>query len=113
MTRFKIVLINTVIVLGSLLIAVLQGQEAFKNSGFGSGGYNQGLTGTVMLAVVMAGIPIVVFAAAAYVALSHVLFRDGELDAYRKLRIIESVGAKDRMTDQPASRDDAAHNSLN
>ena len=112
MTRFKLVLINAVIVLGSLLIAVLQGQEAFKNSGFGSGGYTQGLTGTIMLAVVMAGIPIVLFAAAAHVALSYLLFRPGELDAYKKLRIIESVGEKNR-TDQPAPRDDTAHNSLN
>jgi uncharacterized membrane protein len=64
MTRLKLGFITAVIVVGAIAIAVLQWPEAVKNSGFGSGGYNQGLTGTIMLAVLMAGIPIVLFAAA-------------------------------------------------
>jgi hypothetical protein len=112
-TRLKLAFINAVIVLGAIAIAVLQWPEAVKNSGFGASGYNQGLTGTIMLAVLMAGIPIVLFAAAAYLALTHLLFRRGELDEYRKRKIIETLcgQAKGGTAAQPS--EDAAHNSLN
>src|ERR1700730_11041259 len=112
MTRLKLAFINAVIVLGSIVIAVLQWPEAVKNSGFGSSGYNQGLTGAIMLAVLMAGIPIVLFAAATYLALTHLLFRRGEIDDYKKRKIIESMG-REAKADAPArSTDDTAHNSL-
>src|ERR1700680_1844675 len=111
-TRLKIIFINAVIVLGSLVIAVLQWPEAVKNNDFWSSRYDQGLMGTIMLAVLMAGIPIVLFAAAAYLALTHLLFRRGEIDDYKKRKIIESVG-REAKADAPArSTDDTAHNSL-
>ena len=56
-TRLKIVFINVVIVCGSVAIAVVQWPEAVGNSGFGSNGYNQGVMGTILLALLMAGIP--------------------------------------------------------
>jgi hypothetical protein len=112
MTRLKLAFINAVIVLGSIVIAVLQWPEAVKNSGFGSGGYNQGLTGAIMLAVLMAGIPIVLFAAATYLALTHLLFRRGEIDEYKKRKIIESVGGKAKADAPARPTDDTAHNSL-
>ena len=112
-TGLKLAFVNTTIVLGSVAIAVMQWFEAVKNSGFGTGGYNQGLTGTILLAVVMAGIPIVLFAAAVHLALSHLLFRPGELDSYRREKIVESIGGKDTTETPAAERDDAAHNSLN
>jgi hypothetical protein len=112
-TRFKLAFVNAVIVLGAIAIAVMQWPEAVRNSGFGASGYHQGLTGTIMLAVLMAGIPIVLYAAAAYLILTHLLFRRGELDEYRKRKIIESVcaDAKAGATARPSG--DAAHNSLN
>jgi hypothetical protein len=111
-TRLKIIFINAVIVLGSIVIAVLQWPEAVKNNGFWSSRYDQGLMGTIMLAVLMAGIPIVLFAAATYLALTHLLFRRGEIDEYKKRKIIESVG-REAKADAPArSTDDTAHNSL-
>ena len=79
-TRLKIIFVNVVIVLGSLVIAVLQWPEAVKNGAFGPSRYNQGPMGTIMLTVLMAGIPIVLFAAATYLALTHLLFRRGGID---------------------------------
>jgi hypothetical protein len=113
MTRLKLAFVNAVIVLGAIAIAILQWPEAVKNSGFGASGYNQGLTGTIMLAVLMAGIPIVLFAAAAYLALTHVLFRRGELDDYRKRKIIESVCAEAKAATATQPSGEATHNSLN
>jgi hypothetical protein len=111
-TRLKIIFINVVIVLGSLVIAVLQWPEAVKNGAFGPSRYNQGPMGTIMLAVLMAGIPIVLFAAATYLALTHLLFRRGEIDDYKKRKIIESL-AREAKAEAPArSTDDRAHNSL-
>jgi len=66
-----------------------------------------------MLAVLMAGIPIVLFAAATYLALTHLLFRRGELDEYKKRKIIESVCADAKADTAAQPSEDAAHNSLN
>ena len=112
-TRLKLAFVNAVIVLGAIAIAAMQWPEAVKNSGFGSSGYNQGLTGTVMLAVLMAGIPIVLFAAGAYLALTHLLFRRGELDEYKKRKIIESVCGKAKAGTAARPSGETAHNSLN
>jgi hypothetical protein len=111
-TRLKLALVNAVIVVGAIAIAVLQWPEAVKNSGFGASGYNQGLTGTIMLAVLMAGIPIVLFAAAAYLILTHLLFRRGELEDYRNRKIIESVCAEAKGDTAARPSGEAAHNSL-
>jgi hypothetical protein len=114
MTRLKLAFVNAVIVVGSVAIAVLQWPEAVRNSGFGSGGYNQGMVGTVLLEVLMAGIPIVLFAAAAHLALSHLLFRRGELDAYKRRKIVKSVAAGTdgtRTTATPNAQ--STNNSLN
>jgi hypothetical protein len=112
MTRLKLAFVNAVIVVGAIVIAAWQWPEAVKNSGFGSGGYNQGLTGTIMLAVLMAGIPIVLYVAAAYLILTHLLFRPGELDGYRKRKIIESVCAEAKADTMAQPSGEPAHNSL-
>jgi hypothetical protein len=112
-TRLKLAFVNAVIVLGAIAVAAMQWPEAVKNSGFGASGYNQGLTGTVMLAVLMAGIPIVLFAAGAYLALTHLLFRRGELDEYKKRKIIESVCGKAKAGTTARPSGETAHNSLN
>lgn len=99
MTYFKLAAINVVIVLGSLGIAYLQWPEAVKNSGFGSGGYNQGIVGTLMLAALMAGIPIIIFAVAANLTLSWLLFRTGELEEYKARKLIAGLkNQKDTST---------------
>jgi hypothetical protein len=113
MTRLKLAFVNAVIVTGSIAIAVLQWPEAVKNSGFGSGGYNQGMVGTVLLEVLMAGIPIVLFAAATHLGLSHLLFRQGELDAYKRRKIVESVAGTDGTRTTAAPGAESANNSLN
>jgi len=90
-TRLKLAVINAVIVLGALAIAYIQWPEALRNSGFGSGGYNQGMTGTVLLFVLMAGIPIIIFAIIAHLGLVWLLFRPGELEDYKARKLVESI----------------------
>ena len=85
--------INVVIVLGTVGIVLAQWPEAIKNSGFGSGGYNQGMTGTVFLAVLMAGIPAVLFAVSTYLVLSYLLLRRGEREVYEARKLIKSLDA--------------------
>jgi hypothetical protein len=97
MTRLKQFFINVVIVLGALVIVYVQWPEALKNSGFGSGGYNQGMIGTVLLAILMAGIPIIIFAIVAHLALAWLLFRPGELEDYKARKLIKSI----RTTETP------------
>jgi hypothetical protein len=113
MTRLKQFFINAVIVLGALVIVYVQWPEALKNSGFGSGGYNQGMIGTVLLAILMAGIPIIIFAIVAHLALAWLLFRPGELEEYKARKLVESLSAKSPRTPKPSPDSQASDNSLN
>jgi hypothetical protein len=113
MTRLKQFLINAVIVLGALAIVYVQWPEALKNSGFGSGGYNQGMIGTVLLAILMAGIPIIIFAIVAHLGLAWLLFRPGELEDYKARKLVESLGAKSSQPSQPSPNNRSPDNSLN
>jgi len=113
MTRFKQFLINAVIVVGALAIAYVQWPEALKNSGFGSGGYNQGMIGTVLLAILMAGIPIIIFAIVAHLGLAWLLYRPGELEDYKARKLVESLGAKSPQPSQSSPNNRSPDNSLN
>jgi hypothetical protein len=113
MTRFKQILINAVIVVGALVIAYFQWQEALKSSGFGSGGYHQGMIGTVLLAILMAGIPIILFAIVAHLGLTWLLFRSGELEDYKARKLVESLSAKSPKAPKPSHDSQASNNSLN
>jgi uncharacterized membrane protein len=113
MTRFKQFLINAVIVVGALVIVYVQWPEALKNSGFGSGGYNQGMIGTVLLAILMAGIPIIIFAIVAHLGLAWLLFRPGELEDYKARKLVESLGAKSPQPSQSSPNNRSPDNSLN
>lgn len=113
MTRLKLFFINAVIVLGALVIVYVQWPEALKNSGYGSGGYNQGMIGTVLLAILMAGIPIIIFAIVAHLGLAWLLFRPGELEDYKARKLVESLGAKSPPTPKPSPDNQASDNSLN
>lgn len=94
-TAVKLAFMNGVVVLGSLAIIVLQWPEAMKPRGYG-GGYEQGQASAVFLAVLLTGIPAVLYAAFAHLALSHWLFAPDELKAYRARQTVESTptGAK-------------------
>ena len=91
MTRLKLAAINVLIALGAVAIAYIQWPEALRNSGFGSGGYSQGMIGTVLLFILMAGIPIIIFAIVVNLGLTWLLFRPGELEEYKARRLIESI----------------------
>jgi hypothetical protein len=111
LTRLKITFINTVIVLGSLAIVWIQWPEAMKPKGYG-GGYDQGLATSIYLAVLLTGIPVLLYAVAVHVGLSHWLFQPGELKAYRARKLIESFGGKDTTGNPSPGNNNTAHNSL-
>jgi hypothetical protein len=105
MTRFKLAwigakmaFINVVIVAGAVVIVFVQWQEATKNSGFGSGGYNQGIAGTIFLAVLLAGIPIILWGVVAYLGLSWLLLRHGEKEQWEAHRLMRGLRVKSLET---------------
>jgi hypothetical protein len=109
-TWLKIAFINAVIVCGSVAIAIMQWPEAVKNSGFGSNGYNQGMMGTILLALLMAGIPIVVFAVATHLGLTWLLMKSGELEEYKARKALAHTdNARNSATTREAGN---PHNSL-
>jgi hypothetical protein len=112
-TRLKIVFVNAVIVLGAMAIIWVQWPEAMKSRGYGYAAYEQGLASRVFLAVLLTGIPVLLYAVAVHVALGHFLFKPGELTLHRSRKLVESIGGKDATDGAPAPHDDAAHNSLN
>jgi hypothetical protein len=104
-TRLKLAAINVLIALGAFAIAYIQWPEALRSSGFGSGGYNQGMIGTVLLFVLMAGIPIIIFAIVLNLGLTWLLFRPGELEEYKARKLIEDLaGKKDAAPETPKSQ---------
>jgi hypothetical protein len=90
MTRFKIIFVNSVIALGVGVIIWWQWPEAMKSHSIGAG-YEQGTGASIYLAVLMTGIPALIYAVAVYVTLTHWLFRTDELKAYRARRLAESI----------------------
>jgi hypothetical protein len=67
----------------------------------------------VFLAVLLTGIPVLLYAVAVHIALGHFLFAPGELTLYRARKLVESIGGKGATDNTPAPGDDSAHNSLN
>ena len=102
MTGLKLALTNAVIVIGSLVIIVVQWPEAMKPRGYG-GGYDQGPAASIFLALLLTGIPVVLYAVGVHVALSHWLFRPGELKAYRARQLVKSIPTKKPAAQQTAA----------
>jgi len=90
MTRLKLVFINAVILVGVAIIVWVQWPEAMKSHAIGAG-YEQGLGASIFLAVLMTGIPALLYAVAVHVTLSHWLFAPDELKLYRARRLVESI----------------------
>ncbi len=78
MTRLKLALVNVVIILGALVIAYLQWPHARADIGNADD-----IGGMILLEILIAGIPIVLWAAAAHYGLTWLIMRRGELDEYR------------------------------
>jgi hypothetical protein len=89
-TRLKISFINIVIALGVGVIVWWQWPEAMKSHTIGAG-YDPGYGASVFLAVLMCGIPALLYAVAVHVGLTHMLFAPDELRAYRARRLAESI----------------------
>jgi hypothetical protein len=89
-TRIKLVFINTIIVLGVAVIVWVQWPEAMKNHSIGAG-YDEGMGTAVYLAVLMTGIPALLYAVAVHVTLTHWLFAPDELKTYRARQLVESI----------------------
>ena len=101
--RLRLFLIGIVMAAGFAAIAILQWPEAEKASGYGSGTYSQGFVGTMLLAALMAGIPAVLFAIVAYLGLTWLLFKPGEIERFRRHKIIESVIESSDAVSTPTS----------
>lgn len=78
MTRFKLLFINAIIVAGAVAIAILQWPVAVHAVGEGNG-----IVGAMLLEVLIAGIPIVIWGVAIHIGLTKLLMQPGEVDAYR------------------------------
>jgi undecaprenyl pyrophosphate phosphatase UppP len=89
-TAYKIAFINVIIALGVGAIIWVFWPDAIANHSIGLG-YEQGVGARLFLAVLITGIPALIYAVFAYVTLSHWLFRPGELNAYRARRLVESI----------------------
>ncbi len=99
-TRFKLAFINIVIALGVGAIIWVQWPEAMKSHSIGAG-YEQGAGASIYLALLLTGIPALIYAVFVYVTLTHWLFRPDELKAHRARRLAESIATTPR---QPAAR---------
>lgn len=84
-TRFKLAFINIVIALGVGAIIWVQWPEAMKSHSIGAG-YEQGAGASIYLALLLTGIPALIYAVFVYVTLTHWLFRPDELKAHRARR---------------------------
>jgi hypothetical protein len=113
MTRLKLAFINLVIVVGAAAIIWMQWPEAMKPHGYGYAAYEPGLASRVFLAILLTGIPVLLYAVVAHVFLSHFLFAQGEVKAFRARKLVESIGGKDATEGTSTARNDGAHNSLN
>ena len=90
MTRLKIIFIYSVIALGVGVIICWQWPEAMKRHSIGAG-YEQSTGASIYLAVLMTGIPALLYAVAVYVSLTHWFFRSGELKSYRARWLAERI----------------------
>ncbi len=111
MTRLKIAFVNLVIVLGSLAIIWVQWPEAMKSHGYGYAAYDQGIASRVFLAVLLTGIPVLLYAVAVHVALGHFFFAPGELALYRARHLIERTPEKPQGADARKSAEGSAQQS--
>jgi len=91
MTRLKLIFIWIVIAVGIVIIAVWQWNVATHKGNFGNESFEQGALGKALLGAVMIGIPAILFAVLAYLALEWLLFRPGELQDYRARRRIAAL----------------------
>jgi hypothetical protein len=89
-TSYKLAFVNTVIAIGVIVIVWVQWPDAMKTRSIGIG-YEQGMGASVYLAILMTGIPALIYAIGAHVVLTHFLFRPGELKAHRARRLVESM----------------------
>ena len=104
MTRIKLVLVRLTIAAGVIIIIAWQWRNFIHKNDYGSGSFNQGLIGQTLLGIVMAGIPAVLFAVLAYLALEWLLFDRGELENYRARRRIAGMRrATGNTPHQPAA----------
>ncbi len=106
-TRWKLTFINAVIVAGSLAIIWVLWPEAMKSHGYGYAAYEQGLASRVFLAVLLTGIPVLLYAVAVHVALSHFLFAPGEVKAYRARKLVESIPEQTRAAPAQSGEESA------
>ena len=108
MTRFKLALVRLFVVGASIALGVWQFKEALHRETFGNPMLDAGPLWDAGLALVMASIPVVFFAVAAWLVLTHALFAKGELAEYRARILIEkaraTVGKGDpRKPDRPGA----------
>lgn len=93
-TRSKIIFINSVMALGAVAIIAMQWPDAMKSHSWGNEAYDASLSSRAFLAVILTGIPVVLYATMIYVLLSHVLFKPGELRAYKARQLLDTIEAE-------------------
>jgi hypothetical protein len=91
-TRLKLALVNAVILCGALLIIWVEWPEAMKRHGYGHG-FEPDFGSSVYLAVLLTGIPVLLYAVAVHVVATqtHWLFAPDELQEYRARQLLNSM----------------------
>jgi signal transduction histidine kinase len=91
LTRLKLALVKLFIFICSAALGAWRWREAMHKDNFGSESFNQGAFGQAFLAFVMAGIPVIFFAVAAYLLLTFLLFRRGEIEDFHARQRIDAL----------------------
>jgi len=89
--RLRTLFVNLVVAAGVLAIVWLQWPQAVQSNCFAASGCSQGVVGTVLLEIIMAGIPAILFAIVAHAGLTWLLFRPKEVADYRRRKIVADV----------------------
>ena len=98
MTRIKLIFINAVIV-GAIAIAAFQWRHALKTIGD-----TDDLVGVVLLELLTAGIPIVIWAAFVHYVLIWLLMKRGEMDEYHARQEIAHLPAPEQLVQPQEQR---------
>jgi fatty acid desaturase len=90
-TGRKLAAVNGVVLLGCILIVWSGWPEAIKTASLDAKDYGPGPMAAGFLALIMVGIPTVLFAVLAHMALTWLLFRSGEIEEYEARKLLATL----------------------
>ncbi len=104
-TRYKLAFVNVVIALGVGVIIWRVWPEAMKSHSFAVG-YEDSFATSVFLAILMTGIPALLYAVLVHIALTHLLFKPDEVKLYRARQLVESIPKQTKKSASQLNADD-------